>query len=398
MQFSDFRSASFFQNPYPSYAVLRAEGAIVPIGENMVITGRYDIVNSLLHNRSVGKAYLESIRARYGESGPEQSVFRSISQMMLSMNPPDHTPLRALMMKAFNARQVQSTREIIHATANHLIDTLVKDGGADLMSSYALPLPVQIICRMLDVPLEDAVMFTAATHQLMRAFDATPIPSNELSGPNNACMQMSSYFSDLIEARRKKPGDDLVSQLLNVEENGVMLTDDEIIANVTLLFAAGHETTSNMLGNALVALHCHPDQLSALRQNLHRTPSALFECIRYDSSVQSTVRTALQDVHIAGMIVPRNTVIMLILGAANRDPTAFSNPDQLDLGRDDARPLSFGAGVHHCLGYRLALLELETSLNVLLERLPDLQLTNLDDLQWHQRANLRGVKALAAQW
>jgi cytochrome P450 len=398
MEFADFKTATFFDNPYPVYASLRAEGPIVPIAPNMMMTGHYDIVDSLLHDRRIGKAYLESVRARYGEAAAEQPVFQNVSRTMFSINPPAHTSLRSLMMKAFNARQIESIREIARATANELIDAIAKTDGADLMASYASPLPIRIICRMLDVPVEDAVALANATSEMVRVIDAVPIPLDELAGPNEACATLERYFAHVIEARRSKPGDDLISLLLRIEDSGVKMTEEDIIANVILLFNAGHETTSNMLGNSLVALHRHPEQLHALRQHPDRTAQAVFECARYDTSVQSTVRTALEDVEIGGTTIPRGTIIMTMLGSANRDPAKFSDPDRLDISRDDARLISFGAGIHHCLGYRLALLQLETAMKVLLERLPRLHLTNLDSLQWRRHGNLRGVKALAAHW
>jgi hypothetical protein len=398
MKFADFQTASFFENPYPVYANLRAEGSIVPIASNMVMTGHYDIIDALLHDRRVGKAYLESVRARYGEAAPKQPVFQSASRMMFAINPPVHTPLRSMMMKAFNARQIGTMREIAHSTANELVDAMTKDDGADLMASYALPMPIHIICRMLDIPVEDAAALGDATRQMSRVLDAVPIPIDELEGPNEACAKLERYFADIIETRRKKPGDDLISLLLSIEENGVKMSEEDIIANVMLLFGAGHETTSNLLGNSLLALHRHPEQLHALRRHPDRIAQAVLECARYDTSVQSTVRNALEDIEIGGTAIPRGTTILVMLGSANRDPAKFNDPDRLDIGRDDARLISFGAGIHHCLGYRLALLELETALSVLLERLPRLHLTNLDDLQWRRHGNLRGVTALHARW
>jgi cytochrome P450 len=395
---TDFQTDSFFQNPYPTYAALRAEGPIVQIAPNLMMTGRYEVIDALLHDRRVGRAYLESIQTRYGYAGPDQPIFRRMSQTILAMNAPAHTPLRSLMMKAFNARQVESIREIARATANQLIDALTKAESADLVASYARPLPVQIICRMLGLPVEDAAALADATRVVARTLDVSPIPFDELGDLNEACATLERYFREVIEARRKQPGDDLISLLLSVEEGGVMLTEDDIIANLMLLFAAGHETSSNMIGNMLVALHRHPEQLHSVKRHRELTSQAVLECARYEGAAQSTVRTALEDVQIAGTTVPRNTVILLMLGSANRDPAKFNDPERLDIARDDARQLAFGAGIHHCLGYRLALLQLETSLSVLLERLPRLRLTNLDDLQWHQRITQRGVNALIAYW
>jgi cytochrome P450 len=398
MKLADLKSASFFENPYPTYAALRAEGPIVPLAPNMVVTGHYDVIDALLHDRRVGKAYLDSIRVRYGEDGPNQPVFQSMSRMMFAMNPPVHTHVRGLMMKAFNARQIEAIRDIAQTTANRLIDTFVGDETVELIEQYALPLPVEIICGMLDVPVEDASKIADATREVTRALDPAPLQPHELALANDASETMDRYFKQVIEARRTKPGDDLISMLLSVEERGVTLTDDEIVSNVVLLFGAGHETTSNMIGNMLIALHRHPEQLALLKREPSKLSNAVFECLRYDSSVQTTVRTALEDVEIGGTTLPRDTVILLMLGSANRDPAKFKDPGRLNIERDEARLQTFGAGIHHCLGYRLALLELETALRSLLERLPNLQLTNLDDLRWRERGNLRGVEALTASW
>jgi cytochrome P450 len=186
--------------------------------------------------------------------------------------------------------------------------------------------------------------------------------------------------------------------LISVEENGETLSHDEIVSNVILLFLAGHETTSNMIGNMLIALHRNPQQLELLKSDRSRIPRAVLECLRYDGSVQNTVRSAQEDVEVAGVQIPRGTVLFLSLGAANRDPAKFTDPDRLNIDRDEGRVQTFGAGIHHCLGYRLALIELETALGVLLERLPGLRLTGLDELSWNKRGNLRGVDALTAQW
>jgi cytochrome P450 len=208
---------------------------------------------------------------------------------------------------------------------------------------------------------------------------------------------LECYFKSVVEERRAKPGNDLVSALLRAEEAGETLTEDEIISNVLLLFVAGHETTSNMLGNALIALHRHPGQLARLMGDASLLPKAVGECLRFDSSVQMIVRTAFEDVEAAGHSIARGTIVFMLLGSANRDPGQFEKPDELDIGRTlQGRLLSFGAGIHHCLGARLATLELETGLGSLISRLPDLRITNLDALQWRQRNTLRGVESLKA--
>ena len=397
MKFSDLSSPAFFENPYPFYERLRAEGALVPLAPNIVITGRYAVVDALLRDRRMGKTYLPSVVARYGESGPEQPVFQALSRMFLMTNPPVHTRLRSLLMAAFNARQIDLLRDVAQSTADSLIDALEPGANFDLVSDYALPLPVNVICRLLDVPVEDGVKLGSAASHFGNALEAAPMDAAHLAAANEATLALGRYFARVVEERRTKPGNDLVSALVRAEEAGESLTNDEIISNVLLLFVAGPETTSNMLGNALIALHRHPEQLALLKGDASLLPKAVGECLRFDSSVQMIVRTAFEDLEAAGHSIARGTMVFMMVGSANRDPDQFEKPDELDIGRPVlGRLLSFGAGIHHCLGARLATLELETGLGTLISRLPDLRITNLDTLQWRQRNTLRGVESLKA--
>ncbi|AEG71676.1 cytochrome P450 [Ralstonia solanacearum] len=398
MKLADLSTPSFLENPYPLYETLRAQGPFVRIGPNALMTGRYSIVDALLHNRQMGKNYMDSIRLRYGEEGPKMPLFQGFSRMFLLINPPAHTRLRSMMMQAFNARQIESMRELATVTAHQLIDAFEQKRSADLVAEFAFPLPVRIICQMLDIDVDDAMVLGAAASKLAKVFDPAPMSAGELVETSAAYEELAQYFTKVIEARRAQSGTDLISMLLRVEEDGHKLTHDEIVSNVILLFMAGHETTSNMIGNALIALHRNPQQLDLLRRDPSRMPNAVLECLRYDGSVQVTIRAAMEDVEVEGEVVPRGTTVFLMLGAANRDPDQFTEPDRLDIGRQDGRLQTFGAGIHHCLGYRLALIELETALSALFTRLPDLRLTNLDQLGWNQRGNLRGVNALMAAW
>jgi cytochrome P450 len=398
MKLADLATPSFFENPYPTYQTLRAEGPLVSVGPNALMSGHYDVVDTLLHDRKMGKDYLASIRMRYGEAGPSMPLFQGFARMFLLVNPPMHTRLRSLMMKVFNARQIEVMRDVARTTAHRLVDAFESRGSADLTAEFAFPLPVEIICRMLDVPVEHGNRVGGDASQIAKVFDAAPMGAEELQKCSEAYASLERYFGDVIEARRAQPGNDLISMLITVEENGERLTHDEIVSNVILLFLAGHETTSNMIGNMLIALHRNPQQLELLKGDRTKIARAVLECLRYDGSVQHTLRSALEDIDVAGMRIPRGTIVFLSLGAANRDPAKFTDPDRLNIDRDEGRVQTFGAGIHQCLGYRLALIELETALDVLLERLPGLTLTGLDTLQWNRRGNLRGVDALTAQW
>ncbi|MDQ7978010.1 cytochrome P450 [Paraburkholderia sp. SARCC-3016] len=398
MNLADFATPSFLANPYPVYDALREAGPLVPVGPNQFFSGRYDVVDKLLHDRRMVHNFESSVRKRYGEAGAQQPVLLGYGRMFLLMNPPVHTRLRGLMMQAFNARQIESMRDIARTSAQRLIDRFENDGSVDIMAAYAMPFPIEMICRMLDVPVEHAKELGDAIQHVAKMLDVAPAGEAQLAMSNDAYRTLDTYFSEVIEARRKQPGTDLVSMLLKAEDHGETLTHEEIVANVILLYLAGHETTSHMIGNALIALQRHPQQFDALRRDMTKLPNAIIECLRYEGSAQLSGRTASEDMEISGIPVPRDSIVYLSLGAANRDPAKFERPDQLDIDREVPRVLTFGGGVHHCLGYRLAVLELETALGALLTRLPNLTVDGLDDLHWNGRSNLRGVETLHVRW
>jgi len=397
MKFTDLSSPEFFANPYTLYEEVRAAGPFTQIAPGAVLTGQYAVVEEVLHERRMGKDYMRSVRARYGDDGPNQPVFQAIARMLLMMNPPAHTRLRALLMEAFNARQIENLREIAANAANELVDGFASRERVDLIEDFALPLPIRIICGLLDVPLEEAAQLSRTTNRISAALDAAPLDGERLKAANDSIHVLQEYFAGLVERRRSKPGSDLISSLTTLEEEGESLTDEEIVSNVILLFAAGHETTSSMIGNALISLHRHPAQLAKLGRDLSLMPKAVAECMRYDGSVQMVTRAVTEDMEIAGVALPRDTVVFMLLGSANRDPARFADADTLDIERGDhGRIVTFGGGIHYCLGARLALLEIEIALSTLFTRMPDLQIANLGDLRWHPRNSIRGVESLIA--
>ncbi|WP_285446213.1 cytochrome P450 [Xanthomonas sp. fls2-241-TYG-148] len=397
MQLSDFATPAFRQDPYPTYARLRAAGPLVEVAPHRLMTGHYAVVDRLLSDRHMGRDYLESIRLRYGEAAVELPLFQGMSRMFLLLNPPAHTQLRGLMTQAFTARQMERMREVATDSAAELIAQFRANGRGDLLKDFAFPLPVAIICRMLGIDPADATGVGQATSALGKVFDAI-MTAEELETTAAAYNQLDVYFRAVIEDRRGSQGEDLISRFIHAEDNGRRLSTDEIVFNVILLFFAGHETTSNMICNALIALHQHPEQLALLRNTPALMPNAVLECMRYDSSVQMAVRTVLQDFELDGVQLHAGTMLYLMLGAANHDTRQFSAPQSLDLMRQQGRALSFGGGIHHCLGNRLALIEMEAALTALLTQLPALRLEQLDALHWNDRANLRGVDALLASW
>ncbi len=395
MQFSDFSSPEFFANPYQLYEKIRAAGTLLPVAPNAFVTGRFDVVDALLRDPRMGKTYLQSVSARYGTEATAQPVFQSLNRTLLMMNPPTHTRLRALLMKTFNARQIEKMTSIVEATAHELLDRIDSRDEFDLVADFAYPLPVRIICRLLDIPIVQATVLGEAAGRLVAAFDLAPLDANALRAADEAALELERYFGEIVEQRRRHPGDDLVSAMLGVEDEGSRLSDEEIVSNAVLLFIAGHETTSNMIGNMMIALFRHPSQLEALKQDARLLPRAITECIRYDGAVQMLVRTAFEDLSVADVTLARGSVVFMLIGAANRDPAMFPQPDSLDFARVTSAPsLSFGAGIHYCLGARLAMLEMEIAIQCLLTRFPAMQAVDLEGLVWHRRNNLRGVTSL----
>lgn len=397
MNFESFASPAFFENPYPLYNQIRSAGALLPLGPNVFVTGHFAVIDGLLRDRRMGKTYLQSVAARYGEAATQDPVFQALSRTFLMMNPPAHTRLRALLMQAFNRKQVEGLREIVEATTQELLDRIGETAEFDLIADFALPLPVEIICRLLDIPAADGVALGTAASRLASALDLAPLNATQLAAANEAARQLEAYFQTVVAQRRAQPGEDLISSLLGAEDGGATLSEAEIISNVILLFVAGHETTSNMIGNSMIALFRAPAELTRLKSRLADAAAvsqAVAECLRYDGAVQMVVRTAFEDVSVEGVTVPRGSIVFMLIGAANRDPAVFSHPDSLDLSREAMPSLAFGGGIHYCLGTRLATLELEAAITGVLSRFPALQPVNLDQLSWHRRNNLRGVQTL----
>jgi cytochrome P450 len=268
----------------------------------------------------------------------------------------------------------------------------------DIMKEFAHQLPVMVICDMLGIPEEDRAPFLESSRIVGRILDPVPLAREELDRANASSLEQSAYFTDLFDRRRRDPKDDLITHLVQAEEAGDRLSNEELFANVQLLFGAGHETTTNTIGNGLLALYRNRDQLALLKADKSLIPNAVEEVLRYDSSVQMTGRSPMEDVEIDGMKIERGDGIICLLGAGNHDPAAHQNPDDFDVRRKDPRPLSFGGGIHHCLGAQLARIETEIVFETLFRRLPSMELTAVDKPDWRQTFTLRGLNSLPATW
>jgi len=319
---------------------------------------------------------------------------------MLQSDPPDHTRLRGLVVKAFTARRVEDMRPRIQQIVDEAIDAVIDRGHMDLIEDFAFRLPVTIICDMLGIPEDHREVFYKSSRDGGRLLDPVPLTPEEIAKGNAGNMMAQMYFQQLFELRRKNPADDLTTQLVQAEEDGNKLTNEELTANIILLFGAGHETTVNLIGNGLLALHRNPDQLALLKARPELIVNAIEEFLRYDSSVQMTGRVTLEDIDdLGGKKIPKGETVLCLLGSANRDPAVYPDrPDRLDVTRPNVKPLSFGGGIHFCLGAQLARIEAEIAIATLLRRLPDLRIDDVENPEWRPTFVLRGLKSLPASW
>jgi pimeloyl-[acyl-carrier protein] synthase len=332
------------------------------------------------------------IEATYGPETAEGNLPRS----MLMRDPPDHTRLRALVNKAFTPRVIEGMRAHIQAIVDRLLDKVQGARSMDVIDDLAYPLPVTVICEMLGVLLDDQNAIRGWSSDIARSLDAIGLMADPdiVARGVAARRNLTEYFRRLLPERRQHPKVDLLSLLIGVEEQGDRLNEGELLAMCLLLFIAGHETTVNLIGNGTLALLEHPDQMARFKDDPALIPSAIEELLRYDSPVQWTARITTASVELGGREIPSGSMIIAAIGAANRDPSHFSDPDRLDIARADNRHVSFGFGIHFCLGAPLARVEGQIALGTFLRRMPDLALQTGATLDWRESSALRGLKRL----
>lgn len=327
---------------------------------------------------------------------PMPPAFELIENHMLNRDGDDHRRLRRLVTKAFTPRMVEQLRPRIQAIADELIDGVEARGEMDLSADYAFPLPITVIAEMLGVPSADHARFKQWSDAVI-----TPALDDEALERFSAQMgEFVAYLTEFFAARRAAPRDDLVSALLAARDENDALSEAELFGTVVLLIVAGHETTVGLIGNAVVSLLAHPDQLELVRANPSLLPGAVEEVLRYEGPVERTLnRWAATDVELGGQTIRRGDLVIAILNAADRDPERFPEPDRLDVCRADTKHLAFGRGSHYCLGAPLARLETEIALETLFRRLPGLQLgVEPAELMWRATPTFRRVEALPVAW
>jgi cytochrome P450 len=383
-------------DPYPFYRWLREKD---PVHRSYPASGwvltRYDDILGILADRDFSSderhwCRYERQRQRTAHAGLPDPYEVGIASM-LRIDPPDHTRLRTLVSQAFTPRAVERMRPRIESVVDGVLDGLVGRDEIELMAEFASPLPVQIIAGMLGVAVEDQQRFRHWSNEAVRMLgDGT---RDDQRRALSAMHEMRTWLAGEVEARRCAPRDDLLSALVAAEDTGDRLTTTELFATCVLLLVAGNETTTNLIGNAVIALLQHPEQLELLRRQPGQIPAAIEELLRYDSPVQLTSRIALADRVFHGRHFRRGQQIVLLIGAGNRDPARFTDPDRLDVRRADVRPLSFGHGIHYCLGAQLARLETAIALERLLMRFPGLA-RGRGDVVWGDNTVLRGPRRL----
>ncbi|MFF3154873.1 cytochrome P450 [Streptomyces sp. NPDC057910] len=410
-----FRPAErdFVADPYPAYAELRATGRVhhyPPTGQWLI--PHHADVRALLRDRRLGRSYQHRFsHAEFGRTPPPPAhePFHTLNDGgMLDLEPPDHTRIRRLVSQAFNPRTVERLAPTVHRLAARLVDDFRAAGGGDLVAEVAEPLPVAVIAEILGIPDADRPLLRPWSAAICGMYELDPSEETAARAVR-ASVEFTAYLRELITERRKSPGrGDLISALIAArDEEGEgggggacagprRLTEQELVSTCVLLLNAGHEATVNTTANGWYALFRNPAQLTALRAEPDALlPTTVEELMRYDTPLQLFERWVLEDIEFAGRTLPRGSEVALLFGSANRDPARFAHPDALDLSRADNPHISFGAGIHYCLGAPLARLELRASFGQLLRKAPGMRL--VAEPEWGPGFVIRGLKELRVE-
>ena len=414
-------------NPYPFYDQLRSQDPI-HWDEEMGFWAltRYSDVDSLYTDNRFSRA--QGLMRGFERLSMEdrkiaQPVYHSFSKTMFYADPPYHTHLRGLMNNAFTPRRVEQLRPTIQHIVDDLLTGAQANGGMDVVRDFAYPLPVMVIAELLGLPAQDRARFKQWSDDLFAILGTMRKPSHLMQRAAHSLDEMTEYVTALSYERRENPCDDLLTALLSfVDDDGLLspphplpgsasphaqrtgylirereasstLTREELVANVNILLSTGHETTTHLIGNGLLALFQHPDQMQKLKAQPELLSAAIEEILRYDNPVQITYRSAIEDAELDGKLIHKGDLVNTIIGSANRDPQRFTDPNAFDITRDEGRHLSFGLGIHYCIGAPLVKLEAEIAFETILRRFPKLQLASAE-LEWQEHPVFRGLKSL----
>ena len=382
-------------DPYRFYAQMRETAPISRTMLGPLLIHSYEDCLAVLRDPRMGRGAQDmgQLSKSFGTDTALSQLMGQVSaHNMLLADPPDHTRLRQLVSRAFTPRHIEGLRPAIHGMVDDLLDGLADRSEVDFMSEFALPLPMAVIGELVGVPVSERAELQPHVRAAATAIE--PILSEEeAAAAIEAYAYLGSYFDALLEERRRHPAEDLLSGLAQAPEKDDRLTNEEVVSTAILLFAAGFETTTNLLGNGLLALLRQPEQLERWRQQPELAPTAVEELLRWDSPVQMNMRAALEPTVVRGEPVEAGERVVVLQGAANHDPARFADPERLDLARADNIPLSFGWGIHHCIGAGLARMEGQIAFNALLARFGSIELLN-DAPEWRASFTLRGLLSL----
>jgi hypothetical protein len=397
LSFSNLMRPEVRADPYPFYARLRAEDPVHWDEEQRfwLLTRYADIVSVYNDPRFSRAQGLQRGFQRLPEDEQKiaEPVYHTFSKTMFYADPPYHTHLRGLVNNAFTPGAVDQMRPHIQRIVDGLLDEVQAKGEMDAIRELAHPLPILVIAQMLGLPAEERLRFKQWSDDLFAILGTAPHAPEAMQRAAESLAELTEFLTTLSQARRLEPQNDILTTLIGAMDHGERLTHEELIANVTILMSAGHETTSNLIGNGLLALLRNPDQLQKLRDRPARVASAVEETMRYDNPVQIAYRSAAEDVELGGKTILKGQLVNSILAAGNRDPERYSEPDRYDITRDEGRHLGFGLGIHFCIGAPLVRLEAQIAFNTILRRFPELRLTT-DSWDWQEHPIFRGVKAL----
>jgi len=378
-------------NPYPLYDRLRETCPVHRAKLGVWALTRYDDCWAAMRDPRFGKDYARQIEQRFGPDWRHHPSLTAGEHSMLNTSGPEHMRLRKLVIKAFTPRTIENLKPVIERVVNQLLDPVAEAGGGNVLEAVGFPLPVTIIGEMLGVPGADRAQFRVLVRDLVAIFEMQPTAA-QMASADAGQLAIRAYFLALIAEKRRTPGDDLLSRLALVDVDGDRLTDDELVTLASLLFAAGFETTTNLFGNGLLALLRHPEQMAALRSDPSLFANLPDEFLRYDGSVQLVNRLTESSIDVGGVTIPAGEQVFALLGAGNRDPARYPDPDRLDVARTDVQPLTFGGGVHVCLGAALARAEIEITFRTLFGRFDHIELGVEPSFQ--DRLALRGLTGL----
>lgn len=382
-----------FVDPYPIYERMRAAGPVSfsPLYQQWAILG-YEEARSILTSNSFGvESQLEIFLSTRPYSKFSDHTKTLLQNVALFTDPPKHTRLRSLVNRAFTPRQMDRLEPRVDKLAHELIADMADDACPDAVADFAAPLPINVISDLLGVPEERWEWAAQMSGFIRDVLD--PLATADPATVDATFDEITDYYSGLADQRLTEPENDLITGLVQAEEQGDRLSRDELVSFVALLMFAGHETTTGAIGNSIVALAQHPDQRSLVRANPDLWPNAVEELLRFDTALHTDPRTALNDTEIGGATIKQGQNLTIMLGAVNRDPRRFDDPNTLRLDRENPAPLSFGRGIHHCIGAALARMEMKISLRAFVEAFGDYTI-DPDQIEWKQSIALRGPSRL----